>query len=95
MTELAARVVEEQRQAELIKALSEQIVDLQTQLAEYQEIAWLFEQLEQSLLAEQSLVMIDRCDGDVWLDVDGQLGIAPTLREAAMLAFEKASPNSS
>lgn len=89
MTELAARVVEEQRQAELIQALTDQIADLQTLLADYQEAAWLFEELE--LAAGERHVLISKhCDGkEVWLGVRHRLFKAPSLREAAMAAFEK------
>ncbi len=89
MNELAARIVEDERQADLIKSLSEQIVDLQTQLAEYQEITWLFEELE--LAAGERHVLISKhSEGkEVWLGVRQRLFKAPTLREAAMAAFEK------
>lgn len=85
--ELAARSKEDERQTELIKALSAQIADLQTALLEYQEVNWLFEELE--LAAGEHVVVINRVDGGAQLIVRGILWQGPTLREVAVAAFEK------
>jgi hypothetical protein len=87
--EIARRSEEDERQAELIKALSEQIVELQTALLEYQEAAWLLEELE--LAAGCDVVVINRVDGCAQLIVRGVLWQGPTLREVAVAAFEKES----
>lgn len=85
--ELAARSIEDERQAELIKSLSDQIVELQTALLEYQEAAWIVEELE--LAAGERHVLIEKRDGEVWLSVRCQLYVGQSLNEAAMQAFEK------
>lgn len=85
--ELAARSKEDERQAELIKALSAQIADLQTALLEYQEVNWLFEELE--LAAGERHVLIEKRDGEIWLSARCQLYVGQSLNEAAMQAFEK------
>lgn len=87
--ELVARSKEDERQAELIKALSAQIADLQTALLEYQEAAWLLEELE--LAAGERHVLIEKRDGEIWLSARCQLYVGQSLNEAAMQAFEKES----
>ena len=89
MNELAAHIVEDERQADLIKSLSEQIVDLQTQLGDYQEVAWLLEELELAAGERHVLISKHRDGTEIWLGVRNRLFKAPTLREAAMAAFEK------
>ena len=85
MNEPSVRVLEDQ--AELIRALSDQIVELQTQLLEYQEAAWIVEELE--LAAGERHVLIEKRDGEIWLSVRCQLYVGQSLNEAAMQAFEK------
>lgn len=87
--ELKGREQEQERQAELIKSLTDQIVELQTALLEYQEAAWIVEELE--LAAGERHVLLEKRDGEIWLSVRCQLYVGPTLREAAMQAFEKSS----
>lgn len=92
--EIKARSQDDERQAELIKSLTEQIAELQGQIAdletaiqEQQEVGWLLDELESAANGRQ--VMIERREGDIWLSVCGKLHVGQTLREAAMQAFEK------
>lgn len=82
----AAHALDSDRQAELIKALTDQIAALQAHLAEYQEIAWLFEEVE--LAAGERHVLIEKRDGEVWLSIRGQLSVGQSLKDAARHAFE-------
>lgn len=90
----AAHAMDSDRQAELIKALSDriaelqaQVTDLETSLLEYQEAAWIVEELE--LAAGCDVVVINRVEGRSQLIVRGVLWQGPTLREVAVAAFEK------
>lgn len=85
--EIVRRSEEDDRQAELIKSLAAQIADLQTALLEYQEAAWIVEELE--LAAGCDVVVINRVEGCSQLIVRGVLWQGPTLREVAVAAFEK------
>lgn len=87
--ELKGREQEQERQAELIKSLTDQIVELQTALLEYQEAAWIVEELE--LAAGERHVLIEKRDDEIWLSVRSQLYVGQSLQEAAMQAFEKSS----
>ncbi|KPL90016.1 hypothetical protein [Herpetosiphon geysericola] len=92
--ELAARSLEDERQADLIKAmathiaeLQAQVADLQTELLDQLEINWLFEELE--LAAGEHVVVINRVNECTQLVARGLLWQGPTLREVAVAAFEK------